>query len=125
MQELHTESRDIMIEEDIQEVVLHIDMIQTLGLLVTELITNAVKHAFPGGQAGAVRVALHQDNNHELLLEVGDNGVGYTQGERSATDESIGQIIISAMVEQLDGRMERYTDNGTTIRIRFSEEAAA
>lgn len=122
---LHTESRGITIEEDFQEVELHIDIIQTLGLLVTELITNAVKHAFPGDGGGAVSVVLHKVRDNELLLEVGDNGVGYTQGERSATDGSIGQIIISAMVAQLDGRMELHTKNGTTIRIWFSEEEVA
>ncbi|MCF7946553.1 MAG: HAMP domain-containing protein [Spirochaetia bacterium] len=122
---LHSESRGITIEGDIQEIELHIDMIQTLGLLVTELITNAVKHAFPGDGGGTVWVVLHRGRDNELLLEVGDNGVGYTQGEKSPIDGSIGQIIISAMVEQLDGRMEAHTHNGTTIQIRFLEEEVA
>jgi len=119
---LHTDARGIMIEEEIQDIVLHIDIIQTLGLLVTELITNAVKHAFPKEEGGTIWVVLHRGNNNELMVEVRDNGLGYSEKEHTATGDGIGEIIISAMVEQLDGRMERYTDNGTTIQIRFSEE---
>jgi two-component sensor histidine kinase len=80
-----------------------------LGLIVNELVTNAIKHAFPDGQPGTVSVTLVEDAGG-LCLSVADDGVGLQAGHIQGT--GLGQDLVRALAQQLDGRFEVRSTGG-------------
>lgn len=75
------------------------------GLLVTELITNAFKHAFPGGGGGEVRITLARPIPEEARLTVSDTGVGLPPGFQLGQSASLGLRLVQRLVEQVKGRL--------------------
>lgn len=91
-----------------------------VGLVVNELITNALKHAFPGGREGVVRVTFRRDGDvYELV--VADNGVGAVPARTTQDDGGLGSQILRALAVQLGGRLEMASGDvgGTLCRLRF------
>jgi two-component sensor histidine kinase len=87
-----------------------------LGLIVNELVTNAVKYAFADGRAGTIWVSLER-RSRELVLEVRDNGTGISQ---SKTRPGIGHMLIEALSQQLGGRLAIASSRGgATISVAF------
>jgi len=88
------------------------------GLMINELITNAIKHAFPNGQSGEIQIDFHRDND-EYSLTVQDNGVGLPEDLNLENSESLGMQLIYSLVTQLDGRIEVSSVNGARFDITF------
>jgi two-component sensor histidine kinase len=87
-----------------------------LGLILNELVINAVKYAFPDDRAGVIRVSL-QRRGEQLCLTVSDDGVGFRGPNR---DHGKGQELIAALCQQLEGRLHRQsTDHGAIFSIVF------
>jgi two-component sensor histidine kinase len=103
----------------IAPVVLPADTAVPLGLILTELVTNALKYAFAGRSDGRISVDLRREGT-EMVLRVGDNGCGIAPGRAGARGPGTGSKLISAFVTQLDGTSETETSaRGTTITLRF------
>lgn len=96
----------------------NLDFAIPLGLLVTELVTNSLKHAFPDG-TGLVSVALEKaDATGEVILTVADDGVGSGGSDgRELYKTGLGTRIVDGLVAQLGGRMEKRRDGGMTTKI--------
>jgi len=88
-----------------------------LGLLVTEAITNAYKHAFPGRDAGRIEVCVERESPTHLMLSIVDDGVGFEPSEREPG--GLGRSLIDAFVRQLHGELEIKSEAGTQVRVRF------
>ena len=91
-----------------------------VGLMVNELITNAFKHAFPGGREGVVRVSFRrEEDSYELV--VADNGIGTALEEAPRAGGGLGTRILRALAVQLGGRLDVVSGDvgGTQHRIRF------
>jgi two-component sensor histidine kinase len=100
-----------------------LDFAIPLGLVVTELVTNSIKHAFPAG-AGNIDVTLNRDEEGMVVLVVSDDGAG--QGESPpASRSALGAVIIAGLVAQLRGTITVQTDNGTRSEIRVPAPVAA
>ncbi len=110
---------NITLEVRASELEIDPDRAVPFGLLVNELATNAIKHAFPGG-AGRVVVGLRRDGD-EVELTVADNGVGMKDKDASDVPEKRGSDYVAIFVRQLGGtiRPPETQPNGTTIRIRL------
>jgi two-component sensor histidine kinase len=80
------------------------DVSVSLGLMVTELVINALKHAFPGGRHGTIRVDYHA-SGPAWKLSVGDNGIGIPV-EPSSAKPGLGSSIIEALAKQLGASVE-------------------
>ncbi|TKA95161.1 response regulator [Cereibacter changlensis] len=94
-----------------------------LGVMVSELVTNAVKYAWPTGGEGALRVELTEDAPGQARLEVSDDGVGIDP-TLVAQGTGLGQRLLRAMGEQLGGTVEQLpTEKGARIVIRFETDA--
>jgi two-component sensor histidine kinase len=113
------ESIDIRIE--VGDVQLEIDTAIPCGLIINELVSNALKHAFPGGGSGAISVSLGSTAQGEFRLVVGDNGRGLPPGFDPKNSTSLGLKLVTDLTKQLDGALEVSTDGGTTFSITFRE----
>jgi PAS domain S-box-containing protein len=103
---------------DMQDIALPVDQAIPCGLILNELISNALKHAFPTG-AGAIRVELRQLAGGRVLLGVSDDGVGLPANFDPARSASLGMHLVVALAEQLGGRLEIESPPGAAFRINF------
>jgi two-component sensor histidine kinase len=111
--------RNVELTVDSPSEVIGPDVAVPLGLLVTEAITNAYKHAFNERDGGHIRVAVVRESPETLLLRVQDDGVGM-DAEAVATDgNGLGRSLIEAFVRQLRGELQVRSDQGATIEVRF------
>ena len=118
LSESYVTNQDTAVEVPGGQVFLDIDMTISLGLILNELFTNAVKHAFPDGRKGLIRVAPSRVDG-TLVLTVSDNGVGFPEHIDFRNTDSLGMQLVIALVEQLEGTIELHRDNGTEFRITF------
>jgi PAS domain S-box-containing protein len=92
----------------------------SIGLIVTELVINAFKHAFVGDRAGGVLVVAYEAAGTSWTLAVSDNGIGVPEGhlDLEKTSHGLGTIIVEALAKQLDAGVEVVrTPHGTTVSI--------
>ena len=99
-------------------VTLDIDTVIPCGLIINELVSNALKHAFPdswtqAGGAGEIRIGLRRDTGHRLVMTVTDNGVGLPEGFDVQKCESLGLKLVGVLVKQLRGALQLGPDDGT------------
>ena len=103
----------------------HVDMIVDTaipcGLIVNELISNSLKHAFPMEKAGEVRVNFHSTGGGVYQLSVADSGVGLPAGFDFSRTKSLGLQLVTVMTELLGGTIELNQDCGTKFTITFKE----
>ncbi|MFB2623821.1 hypothetical protein FVF72_00550 [Methanothermobacter sp. KEPCO-1] len=111
------QSVDLIFEID--DINLNVDTIMPLGLIVNELVTNALKYAFPDGE-GEVRVSLSREGEG-FLLTVADNGVGLPDDFNLDDLKSLGMLLVRNLTDQLNGELDYSSDSGTEFRVRFSE----
>lgn len=113
-----TGGKAISLEVKCDDVQLPIAKAIPCGLIVNELMTNAIKHAFPGGRSGTIRLELKEEGR-QLVVSVRDDGVGLPAGLDYKSAPSMGLQLISMLSEQLDATLAVERDVGTTFRISF------
>jgi two-component sensor histidine kinase len=95
------------------------DVAVPLGLLVTEAITNAYKHAFNERDGGHIKVQVVRESPSTLLLIIRDDGIGFDMVASSPDQSGLGRSLIEAFVRQLRGELETRSDEGTVVQVRF------
>jgi PAS domain S-box-containing protein len=111
-------------------IALGMDQAIACGLIITELVTNAIRHAFVDGRHGEVVVRLQHGEDAWLTLEVSDNGVGLPEGVELAQQDSFGWVLVQSLAQQLGASISVRRERGTAVQVRFREsrktvEAAA
>lgn len=102
------------------DVTLGIDSAISCGLIVNELVTNALRHAFPNNRTGCISISFEQNTLGHYQLTVSDNGIGLAPDSLSAPVGHIGLVLVQELVEQLGGTFEPTSSpQGTTIVVRF------
>lgn len=96
----------------------HIDQLLPIGLIINELISNSLEHAFERGAGGTIAIELKTINDH-LQLRIQDNGCGFHTCPKELPD-SLGLQLVEALVEQIDGTWSVESDNGAIITVSFS-----
>ena len=104
---------------DIPEVTLDLQTIIPCGLILNELITNSLKHAFNDREKGRIIVSFRKGENGEYILTYEDNGMGIQDLDRAEQVDSIGLLLVRGLIQQLEGWAELYTDFGTKYVITF------
>jgi len=109
---------DIEILVEAEALLIDPDKAVSVGLIVNELATNAVKHAFPGG-GGRIFLSFESRDDHALLI-VRDDGVGHDQARNSGARSGLGSRYVEAFVKQLGATLARATGpNGTTMTVKL------
>ena len=124
-------SKNIRLCMDLEEnAFFDMDVAVPLGIIVNELISNSLKHAFPGRDKGEIRIKLGREEKGEckresskstsFTLAISDNGVGIPENFDIEDLDSLGMQLITSLVDQLDGELELKSNNGTEFAIRFT-----
>jgi PAS domain S-box-containing protein len=109
----------IALDLRIADVALDLDRSIGCGLIIHELVSNAIKHAFPDGRAGRVTVQLEALPEGWYALSVADNGVGLPPGFDPARSDTLGLQLVADLAEQLGATLTLGGDGGATFTILF------
>ena len=117
---------DINLNMDVEEnTFIDMDTAVPLGIIVNELVSNSLKHAFPGRRdIGKIQIKFRREENesdesNRFTLTVSDDGVGFSDNFDFKDIDSLGLQLVTSLVDQLDGEIELKRDNGTEFTIRF------
>jgi two-component sensor histidine kinase len=105
---------------DIEPVPLLLDLAIPCGMIVNELVSNALEHAFPKDQPGEIRITFGREDKG-YGITVADNGVGMREGLTAGEATSIGLKVIRALTRQIHGRLEHVCQEGTAFTIHFDD----
>jgi two-component sensor histidine kinase len=111
-------SRTITLKINVGDVLLGIETAIPCGLIINELVSNSLKHAFPAGKQGEIRIDLHSDNNRFRLI-VGDTGVGFPKDLDFRNTGTLGLELVDTLTDQLGGTIELHSNGGTECKIIF------
>jgi PAS domain S-box-containing protein len=111
----------IVLELDIDDVEFDIDTGLTCGLIIDELISNCLKHAFVDDNGGRVHIGLEDHLDATFTLRVSDDGIGIPRDGVLNNPDSLGLELVSLLAEKLDGTTELRSGHGTEWEIRFQQ----
>ena len=114
--------RRVELASRIGDVELDLDRAVSCGLIVNELVSNALKHAFPDGRAGRVCVELEPFGGERHVLVVGDDGVGLPADLDCHRADTLGLQLVDDLTRQLHGNIRVDRDGGTTFTITFDTD---
>ena len=92
------------------------------GLIINELVTNALKHAFPHQQDGTITISMTPSTNDSLILTVSDTGIGFPKDIDFRNTTTLGMQLVTSLVEQLEGTITLDRSEGTRFRIEFRKQ---
>jgi len=121
------DSDSIKLKEDVNNILLDVNTAIPCGLIVNELVSNSLKHAFPDdfkrgdNSKYEIQIKMKPGENGKQTLIVGDNGVGFPEDLDIHHTESLDLQLINAFVNQLEGEIQLDRTNGTTFEITFDK----
>jgi PAS domain S-box-containing protein len=111
----------VRLETEFEDVALDINSAIPCGLILNELISNALKHAFPNGRTGVIRIGLRRGTGGAVELRVADDGVGFPPESDFREAESFGLQIVNLLVHQLEAAIDLDRTNGAAFTVTFRE----
>jgi two-component sensor histidine kinase len=112
----------IALELNVAEIRLAIDAAIPCGLIVNELVSNAVKHAFRDGRVGQIEIGFKQDGGRDATLSVTDDGVGIAEDFALESSGTLGMQLVSMLAGQLGGALSVQRISPTRIAVSFPLE---
>ncbi len=114
-----TDPNQVRLEMNFEEVPLDINSAVPCGLILNELISNSLKHAFPESRKGMIRIGVRPGPDDTIIIRVADNGIGFPKNLDFRQSESLGLQIANLLVAQLEGTIELNRENGTIFTVTF------
>lgn len=111
----------IQLRLDTEEIILNINTAIPCGLIINELVTNALKHAFLPGEKGEIVITLKKKKDGDYILGVKDNGRGLPSNIDLSQPRTLGLEIVTILVNQINGHLELKVNGGTEFLIHFKE----
>ena len=111
----------VYLKIEAEEVHLNINTAIPCGLIVNELVSNALKHGFPEGRSGELGIDLRRAEGDAYVLRVKDDGVGFPEELDFRKTETLGLQIVNTLVSQIDASIDLVRDKGTEFTIHFQE----
>lgn len=115
----HANHEAIKLNTDVDDFQLDIGTAIPCGLIISELVLNSLKHAFPENTEGQIDVAFRAGKKMQCTLMVRDNGVGLPEDLNVDSANTLGLQLVRALVDQLEGRVQMVRNNGTKFIIKF------
>lgn len=110
------EKGDIKIDSQIEDLTLDVETVVPIGLIINELMSNALKYAFPDERGGTISINLSEKED-QLYLDVIDDGIGLTESQLSAKTETFGHSLIRAFKSKLDAEIVISSNKGTQVSL--------
>jgi PAS domain S-box-containing protein len=115
----HVDERSINLNTQVESVDMGIETAMPCGLIINELATNSIKHAFPDGN-GSIKIEL-KSNSDGHVLSFADDGIGLPEDANPQKSKKLGLMVVKTLVNQLNAVMEIDRTNGTKFTIKFKE----
>ncbi|MES2216955.1 MAG: histidine kinase dimerization/phosphoacceptor domain -containing protein [Pseudomonadota bacterium] len=113
-----TNVKNVQLDVDIDDITLSIDLAIPCGLIINELVSNVIKHAFPNDKLGIITFSFKKQD-HKIVLTLRDNGVGIPSEIDIQNTASLGMRLIHSLTKQLDGNILLNRANGTAFTLTF------
>ena len=104
---------------DVDDIPMDMDLSVPIGLIITELVSNALKHGFPDGRRGLITIRMRRVEARMLMLAVGDDGVGWPADIDYRRPASLGLRIVNILAEQIHANLVLDMGAGTTFTLTF------
>lgn len=117
--QLYPDRQNIVIEKHIDDFPIKTKTIFSLGIIINELVTNAMKYAFTGREDGLIQISAKKEDNH-ITLVFGDNGIGMSE-IKYEEEKGFGMRLIDMLVTQIDGSCKIENTGGTKYTIEFCQ----
>ena len=101
----------IVIKDELDTITIPVNIAIPIGLIISELLTNSIKHAFPDGRNGRITIKLKKTKNGFKIM-LSDNGVGLPENIDILSGKSLGLTLINALTSQIDANFTMKSDNG-------------
>ncbi|BDZ71484.1 hypothetical protein GCM10025861_20010 [Methanobacterium petrolearium] len=111
---------NINIDLDVGDIELNLETSVPCGLIINELVSNSLKHAFPKGSEGTITIKMRAENDKYVFF-VSDDGVGCVQQGDMENNSKLGLNLVNSLIKQLDGTIEVLEGQGTAYKITFHE----
>jgi two-component sensor histidine kinase len=118
-----TDPHQVRVETEDSDVHLDIHEAVPCGLILNELISNSLKHAFPDGRKGTIRIGAKRGPDHTIVLRVADDGIGFPKDLDFRQSHGLGLEITNSLAGQLDATIDLDRENGTAFTLTFPEPA--
>jgi len=113
-------SEQIGLTVNSENIFLTMDTAIPCGLIINELVTNTLKHAFPSNRKGEIKIEVSYQRNNKFTLIVADNGIGLPQDIDIENTDTLGFQLVQTLIKQLEASLEINRENGTEYQITFS-----
>jgi len=111
----------IYVDIDVEDgLVLNMDTAVPCGLIINELVTNSLKHAFIDRISGKIHISLHSDDGCFTLI-IGNDGLSIPPELDLKNPQKLGLQLVNSLTDQLEGKIEFDGSNGTVFKINFKE----
>lgn len=118
-QAYNIDPRRVQLITDIEEVSLDLNKAIHCGLIVNELLSNSLKHAFLDGRKGLVNIRLHSEKKNKVSMEISDNGLGIPKEMEIDKVDSLGLKLVYGLVDQIGGTLNLERKKGTRFQVIF------
>ena len=112
------QSNNIKIDFDLENNELDTETSIPLGLIINELISNSLKHAFVDGRSGTIKIRFYKDDEKYVLI-ISDDGIGFPEELDYKKSDSLGLRIVNSLVDQIRGEIDMDRTHGTKFTIKF------
>ena len=114
-------SPEITLLVNAEKISLDIDTAVPCGLIINEIVSNAVKYAFKGKEKGIIKVSFKKLND-QYELTISDNGIGLPAQFDFENADTLGVQLVNALVSQIEGTLSIKNENGLTVQIKFKPQ---
>ncbi len=109
----------VVIGRDFDDFRLDSSLLFPSGMIINELLTNALKYAFPDGMDGSIMIKMKKSGNRTVEISVKDSGVGLPDAVNIARSKGFGLSLVNMLVQQLNGKLSISRNGGTEFRVTF------
>lgn len=115
------DSSRIVYEIFVEDVFLDLDTATSCGLIINELVSNSIDHAFPKGKKGLIKIEISQ-NGDDVSLKYTDNGIGFPEKFDLDNVDTLGLQLVKTLVDEMDGVIKFNSDKASEFMINFNKE---
>ena len=118
----HIDRKHIALKVESGDISMNPDTLIPCGLIINELVTNSLKHAFKDARKGEISIEIREGERGMFTLVVQDDGIGIPEDINGPDDGSLGFKIVYALADQLDGNIEIDRTSGTRFVIKIKQD---